>query len=38
MISISDFLMNNAHAADAPGMADGGVMQYLPRIAVVAVF
>ena len=38
MISISDFLMNNAHAADAPGMADGGVMQYLPLIALVAVF
>ncbi|MFM2397404.1 MAG: hypothetical protein RLZZ144_654 [Pseudomonadota bacterium] len=39
MISVSDLLISSAHAADAgaPSMQDS-VMQYLPLIALVAVF
>jgi len=38
MISVSDLLISSAHAADAGAPPDGGVMQYLPLIALVAVF
>ena len=38
MISVSDLLIGTAHAADAGAPPDAGVMQYLPLIALVAVF
>lgn len=37
MISLSDLLISNAHAADA-APAGGGVMEFLPLIALLLVF